>query len=478
MKADAYKCIHGITSAAIALALIVFTSPAVAQSGSPAAPRTPAAADMAPISESARQQISALMAEKEARTPAQRKIGSSLIYMAQRKRGINLVPGFANLRPLVPERADGLVDVQIRGKITKQLIGAIERSGGKVLNGHLNGPLLRALIPLDAVERLATRSDVSGIHQSIPAITQKQLANRRAEGLRAPLGAAVQQLQQNGSGMPAPAAADDRGSVTSQGVKAHRADDALHQFGATGAGIKIGVLSDSDDFKENSIATGDLPLDIITVPGQDGRPGNGEGTAMMEIVHDMAPGSKIFFATAFNSPESFADNIRTLRFTYHCDIIVDDVIYFFESPYQDDIIAKAVQDVMNDGAMYFSSAGNEGNLNDGTSGTWEGDFKKAKRNIDVLPAGLEVHDFGQGVISNRINSGGGPLFLHWSDPGSLDNPQAGDDYDLFLLDETLSNVLVASTDVQDGNDLPFEFLGFNIPSGFRVVVARVIERFE
>ncbi len=35
---------------------------------------------------------------------------------------------------------------------------------------------------------------------------------------------------------------------------------------------------------------------------------------MMEIVHDVAPGAKIFFATAFTSPEGFADNIRTLRF--------------------------------------------------------------------------------------------------------------------------------------------------------------------
>ena len=65
-----------------------------------------------------------------------------------------------------------------------------------------------------------------------------------------------------------------------------------------------------------------------------------------------------------SSPASFARNIKNLR-TAGCDIIVDDVGYFDESPFQDDIIAQAVDDVTADGAMFFSSAGNEGNFDDG-----------------------------------------------------------------------------------------------------------------
>jgi len=452
----------------LGLTLSTPTSPAFAQSASAAAPAVTGATK---ITDSARQQIAELLAEKESRTPAQRKIGSSLIYMAKMKHGIKITPNVRTLRPLVPQRADGLVDVQIRGKITKSLISAVERAGGKLIYGHVNGPLMRALVPLDSVETLAQRSDVRGIHQSFPAATQQQLARQRAERMRAPLADAVQKLQHARSVAALSSGIDDRGSVVSEGVVAHRADDALHFFGATGAGVNIGVLSDSDDFKEDAISTGDLPADTVTVPGQDGRPGAGEGTAMMEIVHDMAPGAKLFFATAFNGPESFADNIRTLRFVYHCDIIVDDVIYYFESPYQDDIIAHAVNDVIADGGLYFSSAGNQGNYNDGTSGTWEGDFKKAKNGLTALP-GYELHNFGGGVISDRVDLIGGPLILHWSDPGSLDNPQAADDYDLFVLDLDLKNVVVASTDVQDGDDLPFEFLGYYIPSNYQIVVAR------
>jgi hypothetical protein len=146
--------------------------------------------------------------------------------------------------------------------------------------------------------------------------------------------------------------------------------------------------------------------------------GAGEGTAMMQIVHDVAPGAKLFFASAFNGPESFAENIRTLRFTYGCDIIVDDVLYFFGTPFQDDIVAAAVDDVTNDGAMYFSSAGNSGNVDNGTSGTGEGDFKSGGA-LATLPSGYTVHDFGNKVISTRIELGGGLAYLHCSDPGSL-----------------------------------------------------------
>ena len=106
---------------------------------------------------------------------------------------------------------------------------------------------------------------------------------------------------------------------------------------------------------------------------------------MLELIHDIAPGAQLYFATAFTSITSFAQNIRDLR-AAGCDIIVDDVGYFVESPFQDGqgpavvsptnggVVTQAVKDVAASGALYFSSAGNSGNLNDGTSGVWEGDF--------------------------------------------------------------------------------------------------------
>jgi subtilisin-like proprotein convertase family protein len=426
--------------------------------------------ELVQLPESARRQILDLLAEKEARTPAQRKIGSSLLYAGMRARGASLLKSDPHLQPLVPPREDGRVDVEIFGSIGKPLIEAVEEAGGELFYTGRSGQTLRALLSLDAVERLARRADVRRIAATIPATTHRSPAERAAR-VRPQLRSAIERLQ------PRPAddlqawGASGVGAVTSQGDVAHRVDQARRTFGVDGTGIKIGVISDSDDFKEASIASGDLPADTVTLPGQNGRPGSGEGTAMMEIVHDLAPGAKLYFAAAFNSPESFADNIRTLRFTYGCDIIVDDVIYYFESPFQDVGgaigIAKAVEDVTADGALYFSSAGNQGNLDDGTSGTWEGDFKE-RGTLPSLPVGYTVHDFGRRVVTNRIEVGGGPLTLHWSD--AFDS--SANDYDLFVLTPDLAAVTVAATDVQDGDDIPFEFLGFDIPADYRVVVAK------
>jgi hypothetical protein len=106
---------------------------------------------------------------------------------------------------------------------------------------------------------------------------------------------------------------------------------------------------------------------------------------MLEVIHDIAPGAQLYFATAFTGQAQFAQNIRDLR-TAGCDIIVDDVFYTIETPFQDGqlpsvtsntlggVIAQAVNDVTSSGALYFSSAGNQGNINDNTAGVWEGDF--------------------------------------------------------------------------------------------------------
>jgi subtilisin-like proprotein convertase family protein len=447
------------------------------------------------LPESAIAQMKALTAEKAARTPAQRKISSQLLYakdnrFAALKKENALrkgeTPKPTELRSLMQFDEQGRVLCDVKGDVDGGLARQIEIAGGTVVVTSAAHRSARAWLPLQSLESLAEQSIVATIRPALaartnranvpyesrkfPHLTQEQRVATMQKALRALADAPARTL--------APATTN-AGSVTSEGSRAQGADRARKFFNTDGTGVKVGVLSDSDDFKEQSISTGDLPADTVTVPGEDGRPGSGEGTAMMEIVHDVAPGAKIFFATAFTSPESFADNIRTLRFVYHCDIIVDDVQYYFESPYQDDIVAAAIDDVTADGAMYFSSAGNGGNFDDGTSGTFEGDFKSAGAlaTVSEFGAGLEapkfyrVMDFGKKVVSNRIELSGGPLALHWADPGSLENPLSSNDYDLFILSSDLREVLVASTDIQDGDDLPFEFLNFFIPSELRIVVA-------
>jgi subtilisin-like proprotein convertase family protein len=446
------------------------------------------------LPESAINQMKALTAEKAARTPAQRKISSQLLYAKSNKfaalqkplrKGETAKPN--ELRSLMQFDDRGRVLCDVKGDVDAGLASQIEIAGGTVVVTSSAHRSARAWLPLETLDALAEKQIVTAIRPAFSARTNRAEAPFAAakfprmtqEQRTAAVQKAMRALQDAPASNALAPVVRNAGSVTSEGSKAHAADRARKFYNTDGTGVKVGILSDSDDFKEASIASGDLPADTVTVPGQDGRPGSGEGTAMMEIVHDVAPGAKIFFASAFNSAESFADNIRTLRFVYHCDIIADDVQYYFESPYQDDIVAAAIADVRADGALYFSSAGNGGNFDDGTSGTFEGDFKSAGAlaTISEFGAGLDapkfyrVMDFGKKVVSNRIELIGGPVVLHWADPGSLDNPLSSNDYDVFILSADLREVLVASTDIQDGDDLPFEFLGFLVPSELRIVVA-------
>ena len=92
---------------------------------------------------------------------------------------------------------------------------------------------------------------------------------------------------------------------------------------------------------------------------------------MMQIVHDLAPNSS--FCQRLISEAGFATNIKKLRDApNNCDIVIDDVSYSDEGVFQDSIIAQAVNYVTASGGLYFSSAGNEGNVDRLTASAWGG----------------------------------------------------------------------------------------------------------
>ena len=134
---------------------------------------------------------------------------------------------------------------------------------------------------------------------------------------------------------------------------------------ANGAGIKVGVLSDS--FNDlggyaSDQANGALPSVQVLADLSSG--GTDEGRAMLQIVHDMAPKARLGFATANGGQLNFANNIRSLAGLpgaphavsgFKADVIVDDIIYLDEPMFQDGIIAQAVDEVVAKGVSYFSS---------------------------------------------------------------------------------------------------------------------------
>jgi hypothetical protein len=358
-------------------------------------------------------QIAAIQQIKQNLTPAQRKMDSNLAFAAVGQKNPSAVRSFASAMPQLAGPATGKVVVDVHGAVSPALVQAIQRAGGDVLYQSARWNTIHAAIPLGNIESVAARSDVVRVNT-------------------------------------APLARASAGSLTSQGYIAHRAKQVVEQQGITGAGINVGVLSDSASLARIAAlkASGDLPPNSTTLPGQDGAPNTDEGAAMMEIVYDMAPGSTPIFATAFTSEASFADNIIALQ-AAGCKVIADDVTYSDEGVFQDTIIAQAVNQVVANGTTYFSSAGNSGSALNVNSEAYEGDFKNGGPVTGVIGSFEggqgSFHDFGTGQVFDTILNPSGVVILQWSDPYG----GACNDYDLFVTNSTGTTIKGFSAGLQD-----------------------------
>jgi hypothetical protein len=158
-----------------------------------------------------------------------------------------------------------------------------------------------------------------------------------------------------------------RTGVVSEGDTQLKADLARTHYAVDGSGVTVGILSDS--FNRLGGAAGDVlakelpgalnPCGYLT-PVQvqsEGLSGQDEGRAMAQIVHDLAPGATLAFASGANGVVDFANQIRALQ-TNGATVITDDITWPMEPMFQDGIIARAVDDVVALGATYYSSAGN------------------------------------------------------------------------------------------------------------------------
>lgn len=388
------------------------------------------------VAPSALRQMQALSSIKMSRGKDQGKIDSRLyLGLLHQRRDSRLAPltDFRFVKPGVDGRIQ--VDIVLSDVAgIKPVLQKLESTGGVVRGVSAAHRRISARVRLIDLEGLAAIPQVRRVRQAIPAMTNKV--------------------------------------NTSEGDLTHGAQQARGFFGTTGTGVKICVLSDGVDSLAAAQATGDLPA-VDVLPGQAGS--GDEGTAMLEIVHDLAPGATLGFATAFTDEPSFAQNILDLA-ADGCNVIVDDVIYLDESPFQDGPVAQSVNTVTAAGVLYFSSAGNEGNKTDLTSGTWEGDFVPNGTPAVLAGAG-PVHNFGDGGQSIRVEFGnsGTPVLLIWAEHYDLSTGLASTDYDLYDLNGALTTVFDASTDTQDGSggdDFPIEFIGGGAFAGERLVVAK------
>lgn len=265
------------------------------------------------------------------------------------------------------------------------------------------------------------------------------------------------------------------GSVESQAVKALGISDyPTNALGLTGKGVSIGVISDSmshsntrdpertgnDDevleygFTQNLLGqqSGDMPSSIWSAYDDiNNGSTSGEGAAMIELIHDIAPDSEISFHSAGLTMADFAEAIDhlcqpefsivdlpyyptgddSLSYSHGLDknkpalglgmdIVVDDIAFVRSLAFQDDIAAIAANECFERGSLYVTSAGNLGDAAQAID--WNHMILPAPI---VIPNGLDlsaVHNWGTADNpddSYEITIGPNQTVmatLHWSQP--------------------------------------------------------------
>jgi hypothetical protein len=314
------------------------------------------------------------------------------------------------------------------------------------------------------------------------------------------------------------------GAVVSEGDAQLRADEVREPpFSVNGSGVTVGVLSDSFDTatksadgaqpiatkEEQDVTSGDLPGEVgegNTCLGQAGPvdvledyepispeepPSTDEGRGMAQIVHDLAPGAGLAFATAFTGEMAFAENVEKLAEPApegaEAGVIADDVSYPAEPFFQEGPVGVAVGNVTGEGVTYFSSAANN-NLFDAEGhaiGSWEAqqfrDSGSCPPAVESIAGfhGTHCLDFDPG---SRIDKTYGikvapgatlTVDLQWKEPWY----GVSSDFDAFLLNAAGSLIRVSASDNVDISQKPVEVLQWANNSGSQQTVQFVANRF-
>ncbi|WP_298670042.1 PKD domain-containing protein, partial [uncultured Methanofollis sp.] len=240
------------------------------------------------------------------------------------------------------------------------------------------------------------------------------------------------------------------GSVDTEGDVLLRAEDLRDTTGCNGTGVKVGVISDGVDHLNTSVQTGDLPPDVEVLSNTLG---GDEGTAMLEIVHDIAPGASLSFHDCGGDVISFDEAFLALA-DAGCTVICDDIVYLDE-PFFDESANAPLGGVRGLAAggdvLLVSSAGNFGLSH------YQGEYLDAGNRY-------QSHDFGGGsvLLPFKVSAVSQAfVVLQWDDPWV----SSANDYNLYVWDGT-GSLVGMSTIVQEGNGTPLEVVSFTNPDPF------------
>jgi hypothetical protein len=338
------------------------------------------------------------------------------------------------------------------------------------------------------------------------------------------------------------------GSVDTQGDSILMADEVRSQFDLDGTGVKVGVISDGIGgifaagcttcgptiATPSPITLGDLPNatatrdlsgiltsasggiiaqsfrsdgDLEACLGECHTTSNtgAEGTAMLEIVHDLVPGAQLYFAN-FDTSLSFEQAVNFL--TSNADVVVDDIAFLIPIPitlppsvtlpydgtsHVSANTAAALNTDSNPIRAYFTAVGNMAlhhyeepytdsgmNLTLSCPASQGGD--SASGDVHLFQVTANTNDLGNlgPYLANPFSIPDGAtviVVLTWNDPFT----GSSNDYDmyLYLIESGMATTpLVCSVGPQRGTQPPAEALIYTNSSGGTQQVAIYIQNFN
>ncbi|MBM3946722.1 MAG: hypothetical protein FJ315_04905, partial [SAR202 cluster bacterium] len=294
------------------------------------------------------------------------------------------------------------------------------------------------------------------------------------------------------------------GSRNTQGDAILSFNSLRSRFFVNGSGVTVGVISDGIAGLATAIASGDLPATTFNRDGTgkltsttggviaqsfradgDLEAGLGggvgaEGTAMLEIIHDIAPGAQLRFAN-FSTDLEFNAAVDFLA--ANSDVVLDDIGWFAKTIDQTSNVSQNLAAELTRASNrirgYYTAVGNSADkaysglfVNSGTDGLAFTTLPGALHRFQASATTTDALGLGPS-FGNRITLAPGATVtarLTWDDPeGAVAN-----DYDLFLLPDPPGPFVAFGANDNLITRLAFEFLAFTNTAGvtrsFNIVV--------
>jgi len=251
-------------------------------------------------------------------------------------------------------------------------------------------------------------------------------------------------------------------AITSEGVNLTGAAT-YHNAGYTGSGVKVAVIDVGFYDLSSAISKGELPADIVKIdctgvgnciPSTFSSEQDYHGTAVSEIIHDMAPDALLYLIKVEDTfdlvyAENYAEE-NGIRIINH-SLVVPNTNFYDGKCYASNPVCTA-NDAYASNILWVNAAGNEAQrhyealFSDPDTDGWHN-----------ISADSEIIELNNG---NAINSGDTiEVYLTWDAW-----PKTNKDYDLYLYNSSDPQNPVASSTTTQSDTPPIEKISYDVTS--------------